>query len=175
MFSSTEVMAQAVWTDVYSPTPILLTMIVFLLFYQQLRRRDFYMVEHLTYDLQFIESPSSYGKTNVRIERGPMLDQACRSEGFMDYAAAKASFDYQEDLHNGDLMSMGTESIHRIYVVSALRKPASALLKDDKFRGPLLHYTPHQIMYARRKEAREDRQLKPRFKRGLSSALSIGR
>ena len=53
----------------------------------------------------------------------------------------------------------GSEAIHRVYVISASRKPANALLKNDKFRENLLHATPHQIMYARRKEAKEDRLL----------------
>jgi hypothetical protein len=139
--------------------PPLLVVIVFLLLYQQFRKRDFYVVEHLLYDLNFIESSGSHGRPNMRVERGPMLDGgASRSVGFSDYAAAKASFDYQEELFSNEPMR-GNEAIHRVYVISASRKPANALLKDDKSRGNLLHTSPHQITYARRREAKEDRLL----------------
>lgn len=138
--------------------PPLLVVIIFLLLHQQFRKRDFYVVEHFVYDLNFTESTGIYGKANIGVERGPMFAPGCRSVAFLDYAAAKASFDYQEDSHAGDPMS-GTECIHRVYVVSASRKPANALLKDDKYRTPLLHKSTHQIMYSRRKEAREDRLL----------------
>ena len=136
----------------------LLVVIIFLLLYQQFRKRDFYVVEHFLYDLNFIESPGVYGKTTIRVERGPMLEHACRSVVFFDYAAAKASFDYQEDLHSGEPMR-GTEAIHRVYVVNASRKPANALLKDNNYPENLLHVSAHQIVYARRREAKEERLL----------------
>jgi hypothetical protein len=137
-------------------TPVLLVPIIFLLFYQQFRKRDFYVVEHFVYDLNFIEAPGSYGKTWVRVERGPMVAHGCRAVGFWVYAAAKASFDCQEDLHASDPMAAGTEAIHRVYVVSASRKPANTLLKDDNYRQTLLHETPYPIKFARRKEAAEE-------------------
>ena len=139
--------------------PPLLVVIIFLLLYQQFREREFYVVEHLLYDLNFIESPGSYGRPNMRVEPGPMLDdgRSC-SVGFSDYAAAKASFDHQEELWSNEPMR-GSEAIHRVYVISAPRKPANALLKNDKFRENLLHATPYRIMYARRTEAKEDRLL----------------
>lgn len=144
--------------------PTLLTLIFLLLLYHFFRARDFYVVEHLIYDLKFIETPGSRGKTSIRVEQGSIAEGS-RSVGFCDYAAAKASFDFQENLHAGDPISMGIEAIHRVYVVSASRKPANAPLKDDKYRQTLLHQTPYALMFARRKEAAEERQLEIENKR----------
>jgi hypothetical protein len=139
--------------------PPLLVAIIFLLLYQLFRKRDFYVVEHFLYDLNFVQSPGFQGRPGMTVDRGPMLgDGACRSVGFSDYAAAKAFFDFQEDSYSGEHMK-GYEAIHRVYVVSAWRKPANAWLKDDEFRDRLLHRTPYEIMFARRREAKEDRLL----------------
>lgn len=148
-------------TGAIGATPALLVLVIFLLSYQTFRKRDFYVVEHILYDLNFIETPGSYGRPRVRVERGPMLAHGCRSVGFCDYAAAKASFDHQEASHRGDPLSGGSESIHRIYVVSAWRKPKSTLLKDDKYRQhTLLDQTPYPAMFADRKEAAEEHVLR---------------
>jgi hypothetical protein len=63
--------------------PALLVVIILLLLYQQFRKRDFYVVEHFLYDLNFIEYPGTYGKPFMRVERGPMLGHACRRLVFL--------------------------------------------------------------------------------------------
>ena len=148
--------------------PPLLVAIIFLLLYQLFRKRDFYVVEHFLYDLNFVQSPGYQG---MLVDRGPMFgDGVCRSVGFSDYAAAKAFFDSQEDLYSGEHMR-GYEAIHRVYVVSAWRKPANAWLKDDEFRDRLLHQTPQEIMFARRREAKEDRLLMM----GIADEVGLGK
>jgi hypothetical protein len=112
---------QSPWTDLHSPIAILLVVIMFLLACRQFRKRNSYVVEHFVDDLNFVETPNSYGRVTVRIERGPMLLEGCRSMAFLDYAAAKASFDQQEDLCATDSLR-GIESIQRIYAVSASAK-----------------------------------------------------
>ena len=155
----------------FAGATVQLVVIIFLLSYQQFRKRDFYVVEHFLFDLNFIESPGTgtYDRPEVRIERGPMLEHACCREGFVDYAAAKASFDYREELFSGEPMR-GTEALHRVYVVSASRKPANALLKNDDYQKvrTWLHVSPHQITQARRMEAREERLLMIESIRGIA-------
>jgi hypothetical protein len=58
---------QSPWTDLHSPIAVLLVVIIFLLACQQFCKRDFYVVEHFVYDLNFIETPNSYDAGSGRV------------------------------------------------------------------------------------------------------------
>ena len=56
--------------------------------------RDFYVVQHLGYDLIFEERPGAHG-LQVTAKRGPLIGGF--SESFSDFGAAKAYFDRLEN------------------------------------------------------------------------------
>jgi hypothetical protein len=150
----------------YSPTTILLAVIIFLLYRQQ-SGRDFYTVEHLSYDLVFNAHPN-----HVSAKPGPMF--AGRSESFSDFGAAKAYFDYLEGMTSG---YHTVESVTHMYVVSGSCKPPPSFPKDDKFRGPRIHTTPYSDIHARRKLACEEHRMgieHDRYVAKLRQNLSAG-
>jgi hypothetical protein len=117
-FVTTEI--RATWSA-HAPTLALLILIIFLLWRQQ-SRRDFYVVQHLTYDLIFQE-PSIFRGTSslpyVTAERGPLWQVYTPS--FSDFGAAKTFFEHM-DVGTDPIAAMEVEN--NLYVVRG-RKPRS--------------------------------------------------
>jgi hypothetical protein len=88
----------------------------------QQRRRDFYAVQHLGYDLVFKEHPGA--RLYVTAERGPLIRGYSRS--FSDFGAAKAYFEHIEELSPPNHT---TEEISSVYVVRGRKPP------DESFLG----------------------------------------
>jgi hypothetical protein len=155
--------------DIRAPIVVLLVVIIYLLHRQQ-SRQDFYVVEHLGYDLVFKEHVSA-AFTRVTAERGPLIG-GC-SESFSDFGAAKAAFDRFEGMSWG---SLNVESVNHIYVVTGSR-PFLMFPTDDKPRGTPIHTTPYSDLSARRKEACEEHRLgieNDRYAAELRQHLSAG-
>ena len=100
---------------VSAATSVLLAVIAFLLWRQQ-RQREFYVVQHIGYDLAFKEYSTV---TYVTAERGPLIGGYSRS--FSDFGAAKAFFEHIEE---PSPRGHTTEEVHSVYVVRGVcRRP----------------------------------------------------
>ena len=83
--------------------------------------RDFYVVQHLGYDLVFKEHRTV---TYVTADRGPLIGGYSRS--FSDFGAAKAFFEHIEGSVSS---SLTTEEVNHIYLVRGRKPP------DESFLG----------------------------------------
>jgi hypothetical protein len=134
------------------PITVLLVAIVSLLWRHQ-SRRDFYVVQHLNYDLVFEGHQAAHG-LRVTAKRGPLIGGF--SESFSDFGAARAYFDHLEDP-----AGRPPEEVNHLYVVRGRKPPPTSSLThpvtDDK---PLLwvwiQSTPYSDLSARRREACEE-------------------
>src|SRR5215469_8780207 len=98
---------------------ILLVVVIFLLWRQQ-SRRDFYVVQHLGYDLVFKEYSTV---TYVTADRGPLIGGYSRS--FSDFGAAKAFF---EHIEKPSPTNHTTEEVNSVYVVRGRKPPDGSFL-----------------------------------------------
>jgi hypothetical protein len=143
--------------------PSILLLVIIILLWRR-SQRDFYVVQHLGYDIVFEEHASV---TYVTADRGPLIGGNTTS--FMDFGAAKAFFDHLEGMGNSST-STYTEEVNRIYVVRGYRLPSSGnsltapkAFTDDKPFGVLIQTTPFSDILAHRKEASQEyRALHPK-------------
>lgn len=119
------------------------------------RKRDWYVVQRLFYELEIERRPSAYKGIPGRVVANRGVLRSVYKHGFADYQAAFAFYQKNEDCRDIHGLS---EVEHRVFMVPARSKTrAMAKVPHDckSFAGDLLVSTPYNVLSDARKEAAE--------------------